>query len=695
LNVRLAQPGSQPRGVPDNALVLGNRPLRSGVARTATSRFGDTIWRLSPAIFHAHRRELHLNFARVPKQFRLAAKELFYALLAGEPPAGHLQLKVATIHGHFSTVLAFLAWADQRGVASLSALTAEDLAAYQEHLVMRRGMTADRRRKHRHAVRLFWIYRAQLAADQLVLDPDQLEEWDESTQTGRRENRIQRIPEVVMGPLLGWALRWVDDLAEDVLRANHEWMHLHANTGPNRTRRGVAPARDVRPQLQALLARYRSERRPLPSGRKGWVNQAQVARELDCSPAALNAPSLVAMINAAISDVGFAKGTWLRAEIRGRINDQSWRDAIGYAELPQLARQLHTACYIVIAYLSGMRESEVKHLRRGCLATHRDNTGRAYRHTVTSQAFKGERTPKGVKATWVVGEPVRRAVGVLERLQPPDQDLLFAHLPCSPSFRRRQADRTKSSTQTCRDLAAFVDWINAYCDTYGLPDRIPLVCGQRWQLTSRQFRRTLAWFIARRPGGVIAGAIAYRHQSVQLFEGYAGTSASGFRAEVEAEEALERGERLLAMVEGHEHQHLGGPAAQEAEARLEKFGQQAGFAGTVVTDERRLQVIMRRHDPNIYLGRFVTCIHNRDRALCRRPDDDGQGPVLPQCKPLACRNVALTPANLAAWREHLTQLDQALAFADVLAPYLRHRLTEQRDQIAQFLDQTGHSLDSA
>jgi hypothetical protein len=66
-----------------------------------------------------------------------------------------------------------------------------------------------------------------------------------------------------------------------------------------------------------------------------------------------------------------------------------------------------------------------------------------------------------------------------------------------------------------------VDWINAYCDTHGLPDHIPLVGGQRWHLTTVQFRRTLAWFIARRPGGVIAGAIQYRHQRVQMFEGYA------------------------------------------------------------------------------------------------------------------------------------------------------------------------------
>ena len=36
-----------------------------------------------------------------------------------------------------------------------------------------------------------------------------------------------------------------------------------------------------------------------------------------------------------------------------------------------------------------------------------------------------------------------------------------------------------------------------------------------------------------------------------MFEGYAGTSESGFRGEVEAEQTLQRGERLLAMIENH------------------------------------------------------------------------------------------------------------------------------------------------
>ena len=331
----------------------------------------------------------------------------------------------------------------------------------------------------------------------------------------------------------------------------------------------------------------------------------------------------------------------------------------------------------------------VKHLRRGCLEVLCDNTGRPYRRRVSGLAFKGEGSPTGVAATWIVGAPVEHAIRVLERLQPPDQDLLFALLPSSHGYARAPTGHATTTAQTNEDLAAFIGWVNASCDAHRLPDRIPLVDGRAWRLRTSQFRRTLAWFIARHPGGAIAGAIAYRHQRVQMFEGYAGTSRSGFRAEVEAEQALERGERLLAMVEGHEHQRLAGPAAAEAETRLAEFGRRVGFAGTVVTDPRQLKLIMRRHDPGVFPGEFVTCVFNPDKALCLRAGTpSGQGPALADCKPMACRNVALSGDNLAAWQQQLPRLDKARS-DDTLAPYLRHRLHQQRDDIARFLETTG------
>jgi hypothetical protein len=289
----------------------------------------------------------------------------------------------------------------------------------------------------------------------------------------------------------------------------------------------------------------------------------------------------------------------------------------------------------------------------------------------------------------VVSESVERAVGVLEQLQPDDAKYLFTAL--SATMGSCGTDRSRSVTIKCtnKNLNEFVDWINTYCATHNRVDAIPLVRRQRWRLRSGQFRRTLAWFIARRPGGAIAGAIQYRHHSIQMFEGYAGTSDSGFRGEVEAEQSLQRGERLLAMIENYEHLDLRGPAAGEAEERLNNLQRSRAYIGSVVTDPRRLSRIMRSEDPHIYLGHFVTCVYNPEKALCRRQlaaAGDQTVPDLGSCRPLQCRNVALTADNLQALTDQLHHLDTHLAAADLLAPFVAHRLAEQRHDLAALLD---------
>ncbi|WP_338894314.1 hypothetical protein WBG99_00150 [Streptomyces sp. TG1A-60] len=127
--------------------------------------------------------------------------------------------------------------------------------------------------------------------------------------------------------------------------------------------------------------------------------------------------------------------------------------------------------------------------------------------------------------------------------------------------------------------------------------------------------------VARRPGGIVAGALQYRHQCIQMFEGY-----SGFRDEVEAEEALARGQLLADMGTDGDRLSLTGPAGAEAEARLAEFARHAVFDGQVVTDEVRLRRIVTRHDPHLYPGTFLTRVYNPERALCRTPSGSTETP---------------------------------------------------------------------
>ncbi|MEU9271919.1 hypothetical protein AB0E04_41920 [Streptomyces sp. NPDC048251] len=142
-----------------------------------------------------------------------------------------------------------------------------------------------------------------------------------------------------------------------------------------------------------------------------------------------------------------------------------------------------------------------------------------------------------------------------------------------------------------------------------------------------------------------------------------GTSDSGFRAEVESEQAIVRGEVYMEMIEAHQHLDLAGPSAEEAARRLKDFGDRAQFQGQVALDKHRLKRIMKRHDPAIYPGEYITCVNDPAKALCEKARR-GNSEELPWhggCLPLACRNVALTPENVAAWQRVIARIDKRLA----------------------------------
>src|SRR3546814_6071447 len=78
-------------------------------------------------------------------------------------------------------------------------------------------------------------------------------------------------------------------------------------------------------------------------------------------------------------------------------------------------RMLQAACYVVCAYLTGMRDSEVQAMRPGCLSVTRSEDGLINRHRVKSVAYKGKEV-RGEEAEWITIAPVATAISVLEQL---------------------------------------------------------------------------------------------------------------------------------------------------------------------------------------------------------------------------------------------------------------------------------------
>ena len=322
-------------------------------------------------------------------------------------------------------------------------------------------------------------------------------------------------------------MRFIDEFSADILAADREWRTPPLPSAEPRTY-GHLPVL-LRGWLDARIAAGQ----PLPAWR-GKTSTTAIAEALGRNRISL--ARYRHLIDEAAAIVGTAPQTVSDQPVRGRLDGQPWiavilADHTERDSLAALARLLQDACYLVLAFLSGARDSEIKHLARGGLTTECDADGTPYRWKMHSLAFKAEDDPAGAPATWNIGEPAARAIAVLERLQPPGAEFLFARLEHSPGSKPNAVSQVLTSGATNARLNAFAAWVNDYCQRHRRADGIPLVGNQPWHLTNSQFRRTLAWFIARRPGGVIAGALAYRHHCVQVFEGYAGTSESGFGAE--------------------------------------------------------------------------------------------------------------------------------------------------------------------
>jgi hypothetical protein len=203
--------------------VLASRRLRPGVVLAETSRFGEDVWRLEPVVLQQRVRSMMLNFQLVPDCYRLHAKQLCYAMLSGPLPAAEKRQSPVGIRGTLRDLRRFLTWLDTRPAAPgrqtrppLVELTARDLADYHKHLLGIRN--AGTRENARRAVRLLWRYRHGLT-DPLPFDPRDLEDWASHRKQRPSENSTDRIPEPVLGPLIGWAMRFVDEFATDILAA--------------------------------------------------------------------------------------------------------------------------------------------------------------------------------------------------------------------------------------------------------------------------------------------------------------------------------------------------------------------------------------------------------------------------------------------------------------------------------------------
>ncbi len=441
--------GTVPEGTPwptPDTPVLVNRDLRPGTDVSRLSRFQDEHWDLNAAVFEDHYHSVALNFALIPARHRQATKFYVWQLL-NHPECRDArgrrgrQSAVVTIANGFTTGLQFvLRWLDKQGVTSFDQVTNDLLDDYLDSLE-EEDIPLRSRYRRLTEVRRLWAYRDVLPEAMRLPDaPPWAGEDTQDLLAGKRsrsmDNRTRRIGEPTMQMLLSWAIRFIEDFADDILAAHAESVELHARTTMGRRRAGPRHHRQPRhrsgelaPKVTAYLEDLRARGEALPGRRLDngdlVVNWRYVAAALNCAES-FSQTTTARLVTE--SGLPIREFTYLETPINGLLEGQPWRqERIRFDEAPQLARLLSTACFVIIAYLSGARVGEVLNLRRGCVRHDADTD----LWLMEGLYFKGAEDGDGNKVPegqpredpWVVIEPVARAVTVLERLHP--HTLLF------------------------------------------------------------------------------------------------------------------------------------------------------------------------------------------------------------------------------------------------------------------------------
>lgn len=670
--------------LPEPGTSLVQQELVVAMHAHLNARYADVAWPLGPLTANpsAYRRVIYWD--NCPAVFAEELRLVAWTLINGRLRPTFMRargarlrsrLSAAQIHETISAWIRLAIWLESRGIRRLADCTSSVLHAYGQHL-----LSCHTNRSHTHkmlgAVTRLWAF------DQLCARPAGIGQppWDEhgaddylpATTTTGGENETEPLTEQTMGPLLVWAMRMIDDLAEDILAA---WAETQRLTEAARTTTGTPRGKAA---LEAFLAPLLATGALLPASRiRGEVSLAVTYLSGITGASRAQIDKLNQREGLAAVATRRPGPCPLNVPVTGRIAGAPWRQALDFTEAPVLMRHLGTAAFIVCAYLTGMRTGEVLGMRTGCCPdpkpTTDENTdshntdGSVGRHVIRTHEYKnavdadGNHQSSGVErgVPWVAITPVVNAIRVLERMVPA-ASLLFDGRVHDLRYHRPGTGSLKPAAIR-RRIEDFVAWANTEARTHNQPGEV-IPDDPHGPIGTARFRRSLAWHIARRPNGLVALAIQYGHLRTAVSGAYASRGRGGIHELLDMETV-----RAVADTVADLHDHLdsgGGVSGSAARRAITAAAIVPRFAGTVIT-ARTARRLLANQDAMIYDNprALLLCHYKREQALCHREvhrDRVTNGvkdtPSLDHCVP-GCGNIVRTDQHAAQLRDRADLLD--------------------------------------
>ncbi|MFB7294013.1 integrase [Actinacidiphila glaucinigra] len=685
---------------PDTSVVLPQWISRGNTHPNA--RYRDPVWPLAPLIDNPSKELEALHWRNCPAPLLAQLKMATWTMINGELRPTFVKRRGVSARTRGSAGemgenvrewMRLARWLHKQDITDLADCTEDQWRAYVAHRWDTGSMSHESAKRVCSRLTDLWAFDQLSALPAGISRPPWDIEGDDdfvpaADGSSGQENSTEPIDPQVLGPLLVWAIRLVEDFADDILTAWSERGRLTDKVNATEsTPEGIAALAEL------LLPQVRSGA-PLPSNRTR-------------RPGALALTYIAALTGATrqqVSKFGSRHGLTelathrpgpcpLHVPVTGRINGRPWREHIDFYEAAELMRHLGTAALIICLYLTGMRPQEVQAMRSGCCpdpGPDEDATPR--RHLIRSRHFKNVINDDGHPVSagedreipWVAITPVVHAIRVLERMVAQDELLLSA---AHHDFQhgRGHHGALKKSTLNKR-IEDFVVWVNQEAEAHGLPEQV-VPADPHGAIRISRFRRTLAWHIARRPGGLIALAIQYGHMRTVLdartSSGYGTRSRRGIHSVLDVETALAAADtaaHLRDRVAAGEK--VSGPAARRA---LTAAATTPRFEGRIVpkTFAKKAAKFLARDGVVLYDNpdSFLICAFKHDNALCE-PDPGATGPRQYACQQ-GCGNTVRTDMHARQMREKADEIDLK---ASLVPEKLAKRLRRNADNFRKMAD---------
>lgn len=430
---------------------------------------------------------------------------------------------------------------------------------------------------------------------------------------------------------------------------------------------------------------------PIPEAIYSAIMAAALNYVLEYSPIIINAwEQLRSLWSAEINPLDLTNsGKSKRFAARGgRIIEQVdayWRRTPlkNIGNLYEEVIQLRTACTLTIIAYSGIRSSELLSLEAGCYVSDKDVDGQSM-HYINTKLYKHK--SGGVRDTWVVIDEVVEAIKVLEiltqRIRDAANDKRLMLTNRSNSFCSVKSDFVKKSFSeyTMDSVVYQINRFRDYCNLNLCREPIPGIQNdsgnhEPWKFNVRQFRRTLARYIARQPFGIIAGMLQYKHVEVAIFQGYAGNEPDWNKL-LEQEKVLANvdilGELAMdlsnGMVAGEFGNRLMSEFVTEFKGRAEDFPP-SQIAKWLASTYKAL-----------FIGKFNFCFFDPSMALCTSHVTQKDRPILNFCQPEHCGNACVGKRHKPMWEAQLKQAKE-LAEHPKASEFQRNMLKNEIEQL--------------